>query len=100
MKKLLSVAAAVVLALGLVGPAFAAEAGHLEHPMGQHVMSGKITKIDHHKGTLSVKTAEAPLALHFPPSAIASLKVGDEVSVQLAISKSMAKEGSAHSSGY
>jgi hypothetical protein len=99
-KKVLSAATAIILALGLVGPAFAAEPGHLEHPMGQHIMSGTITKIDHQKGTLSIHTAEAPLDLHFPPSAIADLKVGDKVSVQLAISKSMAKEGSAHPSGY
>jgi hypothetical protein len=92
MKTMLAAATAAVLALALASPALAAEPSQLEHPMGQHIMSGTITRIDHQKGTLSIRTAEAPLDLHFPPSAIADMKVGDRVSVQLAISKSMAKE--------
>jgi len=53
--------------------------------MGQHTMSGTIDDIDTEKGSLSLKTDDKKLDLHFPPSAIQDFKEGDKVSVSLAI---------------
>lgn len=108
MKTFLSALGAGVLAvaLGAAGPAAAAESGHaggeqaahaskplLENEMGHHVMVGTITRIDHRKGTLSVDTGIAPLDLHFPPPAIAKLKMGDRVAVELGISTTIPSQG-------
>jgi hypothetical protein len=49
-------------------------------------MTGQVTKIDSAKGTFSVKTAEAGrLDLHAPPSALAGIKRGDMVAVEIAV---------------
>jgi len=49
-------------------------------------MSGEVTKIDNAKGTFSLKTAEAgTLDLHVPPSALANVKKGDRLSVEIAV---------------
>ncbi len=53
--------------------------------MGRHTMEGEVTRIDQDKGTLSLKTAEGTMDLHFPPSALADVKAGDRVAVELAI---------------
>lgn len=83
---------ALLGAVALAGTvATGAFAGELKNAKGDHVMSGTITKIDHKKGTMTVKTAEAPLDLHFPPAAIKGLDKGDEVSVELALKKKKMK---------
>jgi hypothetical protein len=64
----------------------AALASELKSPMGDHLMSGTISKIDHAKGMLTVMTDEGPLDLHFPPASIMKLTNGEEVVVELAIS--------------
>ncbi len=56
---------------------------------GRHTMEGEVTRIDQNKGTVSVKTAEGTLDLHFPPSALANIKKGDRVSVELALKQEM-----------
>jgi hypothetical protein len=56
---------------------------------GRHTMAGEVTKVDQNKGTVSVKTAEGTLDLHFPPSALANIKKGDRVSVELALKHEM-----------
>lgn len=56
--------------------------------MGQHTMTGTIDDIDTEKGSLTLKTDDKKLDLHFPPSAIKNLKEGDKVSVSLAIAAS------------
>jgi hypothetical protein len=54
--------------------------------MGRHTMTGEVTKIDSAKGTFSLKTAEAgTLDLHAPPSALADVKEGDRMSVEIAV---------------
>jgi hypothetical protein len=52
---------------------------------GQHRMTGEVTKIDSAKGSVTLKTDEGDLDLHFPPSALQGIKEGDRVEVQLAI---------------
>jgi hypothetical protein len=59
-----------------------AAAGNLR---GQHRMMGEVTKIDESKGSLTLKTDEGELDLHFPPTALRGIKEGDRVEVQLAI---------------
>ena len=54
--------------------------------MGRHTMMGEVTKIDNAKGTFSLKTADAgTLDLHAPPSALAGVKKGDQMSVEIAV---------------
>jgi len=63
--------------------------------VARHTMTGEVTRIDANKGTLTLKTAEGNLDLHFPPSALSNVKKGDRVSVELA----MKPEGGPAASG-
>lgn len=53
--------------------------------MGHHTMDGQVTKVDPKKGWIDVKTSEGSMKLHFPPSALANVKKGDSVSVELGL---------------
>lgn len=54
--------------------------------LGRHTMTGEVTEIDNSKGTFSLKTPEAgTLDLHAPPSALAGVKKGDRMAVEIAI---------------
>ena len=53
--------------------------------MDRHTMDGQVTKVDAKKGWIDVKTAEGSMKLHFPPEALANVKKGDSVSVELGI---------------
>jgi hypothetical protein len=53
--------------------------------MGRHTMDGQVTKVDAKKGWIDVKTAEGSMKLHFPPEALANVKKGDSVSVELGL---------------
>ena len=54
--------------------------------VGRHTMTGQVTKIDPAKGTFSLKTQDAgTLDLHAPPSALAGVKKGDPLSVEIAV---------------
>jgi hypothetical protein len=65
---------------------------HGECPMaGSHSMTGKVDKIDHAKGTLTLKHGAADMLLHFPPAAVKDLKNGDTITVHLGFSKETAK---------
>ncbi len=65
---------------------------HGECPMaGSHSMTGKVDKIDHANGTLTLKHGAANMLLHFPPAAIKDLKNGDTITVHLGFSKETAK---------
>jgi hypothetical protein len=65
---------------------------HGECPMaGSHSMTGKVDKIDHAKGTLTLKHGAADMLLHFPPAAVKDLKNGDTITVHLGFSKDTAK---------
>jgi hyperosmotically inducible periplasmic protein len=52
---------------------------------GRHMMTGEVTSIDHNTGQVSLRTSEADLRLHFPPPAIANVKEGDRMTVELGI---------------
>jgi hypothetical protein len=97
---------AVILALG-AAPALAGgdKAGHTAGKSkdtapadsdfkGRHTMSGEVTKVDHQKGTLSLKTHEGTLDLHFPPASIKDVKQGDQISVQMAVKPGRAMRSS------
>jgi hypothetical protein len=53
--------------------------------MGRHSMEGEVTRINQKKGTITVKTAEGNLDLHYPPSALENVKKGDHVTVDLGL---------------
>ena len=53
--------------------------------MDRHTMDGQVTKVDAKKGWIDVKTADGSMKLHFPPEALANVKKGDSVSVELGI---------------
>ena len=48
-------------------------------------MDGEVTKVDSKRGWIDVKTSEGSMKLHFPPDALAEVKKGDRVTVDLAI---------------
>jgi hypothetical protein len=52
-----------------------------------HTMDGQVTKVDAKKGWVDIKTPEGRMKLHFPPAALADVKVGDSVSVELGMKK-------------
>jgi hypothetical protein len=52
---------------------------------GRHTMTGQITKIDRKTGMFSLKTKEGTLQLHAPASALASVKQGDQMTVEIAV---------------
>ena len=53
--------------------------------VGRHTMTGEVTKVNPDKGTFSLKTGEGTLDLHAPPSALAGVKRGDQMSVEIAV---------------
>ena len=54
---------------------------------GQHTMEGEVTKVDAKKGWIDIKSPEGRMKLHFPPSALQSVKVGDRVSVDMGLKR-------------
>ena len=53
--------------------------------MNRHTMAGQVTKVDAKKGWIDVKTSEGSMKLHYPPEALANVKKGDAVTVELGI---------------
>jgi len=51
----------------------------------EYEVTGRVTTIDRDHGRLSLRTADDTLELHFPPSAIRTIKQGDTVTARLAI---------------
>lgn len=82
MKRVVSTLTGLLL-LGAAAVASAqAPAGEM---MGHHNMDGQVTKVDAKKGWVDVKTPEGSMKLHFPPAALANVKKGDSVTVELGI---------------
>lgn len=52
-----------------------------------HKMDGEVTKVDAKKGWVDIKTPEGRMKLHFPPAALANVKAGDSVTVELGMKK-------------
>lgn len=90
--------AAVVTAAALMfgaAPALAGEGKTAPGDFtGRHTMEGEVTRIDQTKGSMSLRTAEGTMDLHFPPSALANIKKGDRVSVELALKPAMGPSAS------
>jgi hypothetical protein len=96
--------AGIVLALG-TAPALAADKTSKTPTMSEsstvtaptdmkeasrHTMEGELTKVDAKKGKVHLKTREAgTLELHFPSAALANLKKGDRVTVEMTIDSVM-----------
>lgn len=58
--------------------------------MGMHKMTGTVDNLDSSKGTLTLKTGEGDLMLHFPPASLKDVKNGDTITVKLGFSKGSA----------
>lgn len=50
-----------------------------------HVVQGEVTKVDAKRGWIDVKTPDGRMKLHFPPAALAGVKAGDGVSIEVAL---------------
>ncbi len=61
-----------------------AEKEHFRGERAEHWMTGQVTSVNAKTGMVDLKTAEAALALQFPPASIKDLKTGDRIAVQLA----------------
>ncbi len=55
--------------------------------LGQHQMTGTVSKVDQETGWLYVKTAEATLQLHFPPAMLRDVKKGERINVDMAFTR-------------
>ena len=52
---------------------------------GQHAMEGTVTSVSAKTGWVHVKTSEGTMIMHFPPAALADVKKGDTISVDLSM---------------
>ena len=55
--------------------------------MGMHVMTVTVTALDAKTGLIDASSGNMALKLHFPPASLASVKVGDKLSVHLGFNK-------------
>jgi hypothetical protein len=67
-------------------PRMSTDTSMADKTAGRHVIEGKVTKVDAKKGWIDVKTDDGSMKLHFPPDALQTVKAGDSVSVELAMS--------------
>jgi hypothetical protein len=74
-------------------------AEHAVRPMGEHQMTGTVTKIDKSDGDVTVDAQGRELELHFPPSALTNIDKGDQVTVTLAIREAGASRTGTGTSG-
>jgi hypothetical protein len=82
--------ATLVAATLVVAVPAAPVAAQSDGMMSRHSMDGKVTKVDAKRGWIDVKTAEGSMKLHFPPTALAGVKTGDSVTVELGMNTAMA----------
>ena len=77
-------ALASLIALTALSGTASAQAPPQAAPMtAPHTMDGQVTKVDAKKGWVDIKTPEGRMKVHFPPAALADVKVGDNVTVEL-----------------
>ena len=55
--------------------------------MGMHDMAATVTTVDSTTGMVDVDSGGMKLRVHFPPSALAGVKVGDKITLHLAFTK-------------
>ena len=55
--------------------------------MGMHDMAAIVTTVDSTTGLVDVDSGGMKLHVHFPPSALARVKVGDKITLHLAFTK-------------
>jgi len=80
MKTVRAMAVAAALLAASVGTAAAQS-----DMMGQHSMEGTVTSVSAKTGWVHVKTSEGTMIVHFPPAALADVKKGDTISVDLSM---------------
>jgi hypothetical protein len=85
MEKLRTVLGTAAAALLLSASLASAQSAPAMDAKGRHSMEGQVTKVDAKKGWIDVKTSEGSMKLHFPPEALADVKKGHQVTVDLAI---------------
>lgn len=68
--------------------------GSMHHKMkhhndngSMHKMPATVTAVDSKTGIVEVNTAGMSLRVHFPPSSVAGLKAGDEITLHMGYSK-------------
>ena len=81
MKSVRAMAVAAVLLVASVGAA----AAQSDQMTGQHTMEGTVTSVSAKTGWVHVKTSEGTMIVHFPPTALADVKKGDTISVDLSM---------------
>jgi hypothetical protein len=103
-KSILSMFGSLALALVLSGVAVAQDSsptsgmnktgamhsdmkGTHNNMMGMHMMPATVTAADAKTGVVDVTTEGMALKVHFPPSAVASLKAGDKITLHMGFSK-------------
>lgn len=64
---------------------------------GHQSVTGTITKVKQSAGTLTVRSSNGTLKLHFPPEAVRGLKKGDAITVQYAFTTAANPEGTTRS---
>lgn len=69
------------------GGAEAQRAYDAPNGLGEHRMTGALTKVDHTTGWIHLQTDQATLQLPFPPQTVHNLKTGDPITIDLAFSK-------------
>jgi hypothetical protein len=84
MKSVRAIATAAAILAASVGGASAQSAGS-DQMTGRHTMEGKVTSVSTKTGWVHVKTEEGTIIVHFPPSALADVKKGDTIAVELAM---------------
>ena len=54
---------------------------------GMHAMPATVNSVDMQTGVVDVTAAGMSLKVHFPPSAVADLKSGDQITLHMGYSK-------------
>jgi hypothetical protein len=72
---------------GPTSPATAQLQKSSESMADKHTLDGEVTKVDAKKGWVDVKTPDGRMKLHFPPSALEGVKVGDSLTIELGMRK-------------
>lgn len=83
MKTMQALSLAAALLVGSAGAASAQSA--TDQMTGRHTMEGKVTSVNTKTGWMNVKTPEGTIIVHFPPAAVADVKKGDTIAVDLAM---------------